>query len=314
MQLGKKVDSRRLVVTVGNFSQLDVFDKNNVIGDLRRSFFDEAFMTNSAYDFPADARGYSMGLALELYWDNWAVRLARLMPPKNPNEQSLDSRFFTYYGDTLELEHDHTWNGQPGAIRFLAFRNFEVMGRFSDAIDAYHADPTKSAANCGDLYNYGSQNATAPDLCWARRPNVKMGFGLNLEQNITPDVGVFFRGMYTDGQDEVDAYDSADRSATVGTLVKGTRWRRPLDTVGVGLGVSAISDIHAQYLSMGGVDGFIGDGDLNKASEDLFEVFYSVNVLKSLWVSADYQRIWNPGYNGDRGPVNLYGGRVHAEF
>jgi hypothetical protein len=60
MQLGQHVDSRRLVFTVGNFSALDVFDKNNVVGDLRKSFFDEAFMTNSAWDFPADARGYSM--------------------------------------------------------------------------------------------------------------------------------------------------------------------------------------------------------------------------------------------------------------
>ncbi len=34
MQLGEHVDSRRLVITAGNFSVLDVLDKNNVIGDL----------------------------------------------------------------------------------------------------------------------------------------------------------------------------------------------------------------------------------------------------------------------------------------
>jgi high affinity Mn2+ porin len=314
MQLGKKVDQRRLVVTAGNFSQLDVFDKNNVIGDLRRSFLNEAFMTNSAYDFPADARGYSVGVTLEFYWDNWVLRLARLMPPKKPNEQSLDSRFFQFYGDTLELEHNHTWNGQPGTLRLLAYRNSEFMGKFSDAISAYQADPSKNAAACGDLFNYGSDNATAPDFCWVRKTNIKMGAGINFEQNINADVGVFLRAMYSDGQAEVDAYNSADRSATLGTILKGTKWRRPQDALGVGLGISAISDIHAQYLAMGGVDAFIGDGHLNKASEDLAEIFYSFNVIKSLWVSADYQRIWHPGYNGDRGPVNFYGSRVHAEF
>jgi len=315
LQLGHNVDSRRLVTTIGNFSQIDVFDKNNVTGDLRRSFFDEAFMTNSSYDFPADARGYSIGIATEFYWDKWTLRFARLMPPKNPNEQSLDSRLFTNYGDTLELEHNHFLLGQAGAFRVLAFRNSEFMGKFSDAISAYNSDPTnKNAANCGGQYNYGSQNSSAPDLCWSRRQNNKMGIGLNLEQNINPDIGVFLRAMYTDGQEEVDAYDSSDQSATLGALVKGTSWHRPYDTVGVGLGISMISSIHAQYLAMGGVDGFIGDGSIRETSEDLTEIFYSMRVLKALWISADYQRIWNPAYNADRGPVNLFGGRLHAEF
>ncbi len=315
MQLGHKVDGRRLVATVGNFSQLDVFDKNNVVGDLRRSFFDEAFMTHSSYDFPADARGYSIGAAAEFYWDQWVVRFARLMPPKNPNEQSLDSRFFIYYGDTLELEHNHSLFGQPGTARVLAFRNSDFMGKFADAIAAYNRDPANNnAANCSNQYNYGSQNASAPDLCWSRKRNNKMGIGLNLEQNVNSDIGVFLRAMYTDGKEEVDAYDSSDESLTAGAIVKGTRWHRPKDSMGVGLGISMISAVHAQYLGMGGVDGFIGEGSLRKTSEDLAEFFYSMSVLKALWVSADFQRIWNPAYNADRGPVNLFGGRIHAEF
>src|SRR5262249_51191564 len=68
MQLGEQVDSRRLVISLGNFGGLDVFDKNNVVGDLRKSFFDEAFMTYPAWDFPADARGYTVGSAAEFYW------------------------------------------------------------------------------------------------------------------------------------------------------------------------------------------------------------------------------------------------------
>lgn len=41
---------------------------------------------------------------------------------------------------------------------------------------------------------------------------------------------------------------------------------------------------------------------------------FSFNLLKAIWLSADYQRLWNPAYNADRGPVNFVGGRVHAEF
>jgi hypothetical protein len=315
MQLGENVDSRRLVFTLGNFSALDVFDKNNVIGDLRKSFFDEAFMTYPAWDFPADARGYSVGAATELYWDQWAVRLMRLMPPVEPNQQSLDFQPFKYYGDQLELEHDHVLFGdQPGAVRLLLYRNHEFMGRFADAINAFEANPADNAANCGNLYNYGSENATAPDLCFARETNVKLGIGVNGEQSITPNIGVFFRAMYSDGHSEVEAYDSADRSASVGTLAKGRLWRQPLDSAGLGLGTSWISPMHARYLKMGGVDGFIGDGALTQANEDMTEIFYSRHIARSIYLSFDYQRVWNPGYNAVRGPVNLLGGKFHVEF
>jgi hypothetical protein len=65
---------------------------------------------------------------------------------------------------------------------------------------------------------------------------------------------------------------------------------------------------------MGGVDGFIGDGTIRPAAESVLEAFYSFNVLSSAWVSLDYQHITNPAFNADRGPVDVFGGRVHAEF
>jgi len=78
--------------------------------------------------------------------------------------------------------------------------------------------------------------------------------------------------------------------------------------------MSWISQPHADYLAMGGVDGFVGDGRLRQAAESVFEVFYSVNFLKAIWLTADYQFLSNPGFNADRGPVHILGGRVHAEF
>ncbi len=87
-----------------------------------------------------------------------------------------------------------------------------------------------------------------------------------------------------------------------------------MDVTGVGTGLGWISKAHANYLRMGGVDGFIGDGTINQAMESVIEAFYSVNVVSSVWLSADYQHITNPAFNADRGPVNIYSGRVHAEF
>jgi hypothetical protein len=214
------------------------------------------------------------------------------------------------------VEHDHRILGQDGAVRVLGYRNEVDTGRFADAIAAFEANPAENAAACtsNGLFNYGSTNASAPDLCYVRRPNVKVGLGLNLEQHVTPYSGVFARAMYSDGQSEVDAFNSADRSVSAGAVVKGASWRRPFDVTGVGYGMSWISHVHAQYLAMGGVDGFVGDGTLRQAGEGVVDAFYSVNFLKAIWLTADYQHLWHPGFNADRGPVEIVSGRVHAEF
>jgi high affinity Mn2+ porin len=313
MQLGKTVDSRRLVLTLGNFSILDVFDKNSIYADGRETFFNMGFMTYASWDFPSDARGYSWGGTAELYWDDWVLRYGRITPPQNPNQLEIDFQIWEHYGDQVELEHDHVLGGQPGAVRLLGYRNNVVSGSFADAIAVFQADPSKNASDC-TTFSYQSGNASAPDLCWVRKQNVKLGIGLDLEQHLTDDIGVFFRGMYSDGQTEVDAFNAADRSISVGAVAKGSAWHRSFDVTGAGFAMSWISNVHAQYLAMGGVDGFIGDGHLRQAAEGVVEGFYSLNLLRAIWLSADYQFLWNPGYNADRGPVNIFGARVHAEF
>jgi hypothetical protein len=321
MQLATVVDSRRVVLRAGNFSVLDFFDKNTFSGDLRQQFLNMAFLTYAAYDFAADARGYAWGGTAELYFDDWALRYSRITPPQDPNQLPLTFELGTYYGDQVEAEHTHSLLGQDGAVRILAYRNREKMAKFDDAIAAFRSDPQKNAAaaSAGACpgFSYGpssTTNATAPDLCWARKPNVKMGVGLNLEQHITGDIGVFFRGMISDGETEVYSYTATDRSVSFGALAKGALWRRPADLTGIGVGIGWLSRAHADFLRLGGVDGFIGDGALHAAAESVIEAFYSVNVWSSLWITADYQHITNPAFNADRGPIEILGGRVHAEF
>lgn len=313
LQLGGRTSDRRIVLTVGNFSVLDFFDKNSYAGDLRRQFFNMAFLTNSAYDFAADARGYTWGAVAELFLGDWAFRIGHLVAPTNPNQLELNFRFWQYFGDQVEVEHAHVIGGMPGAVRVLAFRNYENMGRFDEAIASHDADPARNATTCTG-FSYGSQNMNAPDLCWSRRPNVKMGIGINLEQNVFRDVGVFARAMYSDGQSEVYSYTSADRSLSFGVLARGSLWRRPRDYAGVGFGAGWISSSHAAYLGRGGIDGFIGDGRIHASAESVFETFYGVNLSNSIWFSGDYQFISNPGFNADRGPVHIFGARLHAEF
>ena len=313
LQLGTQYDSRRLVFVVGNFSILDFFDTNAFDVDPRQGFLSLGFLTYAAYDFASDARGYSYGGVAEFHWDDWGARVGRITPPQNPNQEAVDFRLFKYYGDQMEVEHKQKIRGQEGMVRVLGFRNHEDIGRFSDAIAAFEADPQKNATTCTS-FNYGSHNAGAPDLCWARKPNVKKGIGVFAEQYIGHDIGVFSRAMYADGKSEVDAYTSDDRSATFGVLAKGSSWSRPKDVVGIGGNLGWVSNIHAKYLGMGGVDGFVGDGAIKAAAEKSLDLFYAASFLKMYWLSGDYQHIVDPGFNAARGPVNIFTVRIHAEF
>jgi len=313
LQLAGALDSHRLVVTFGNLSVLDIFDKNRFSADLRQQFLNMAFLSHAAYDFAADARGYSVGLAGEYYLGAWTLRLGRFATPQNPNDLPLDFNVFNHYGDQLEIEHRHTLYGQDGAVRLLAYRNREIMGRWDAAIAALKDDPSKNAAACGG-FHYDSTNAGAPDLCWVRRPNVKTGIGINIEQRLTGAIGIFLRGMVSDGQTEVYSYTSADRSLSLGAAVDGEYWGRARDTVGVGFASSWLSASHVDYLRLGGVDGFIGDGTIRYRPEQLVDVYYKFHPWPSVWLTADYQHIANPAYNADRGPVDVYGLRAHFEF
>jgi len=315
MQLGTTEDSRRFVFRFGGFSILDFFDKNSYSGDLRKQFDNMAFLTYSAYDFAADARGYTWGAVGELVYDDWSYKFGHILAPRDPNQLALNvEAAFKYFGEQIEVEHRHEIAGQPGAVRVLAYRNQENMAKFTDAIAAFHSNPTLyNANNCGS-FNYGSTNTNAPDLCWARKPNIKMGIGMNLEQQLWDDLGLFFRGMYSNGQTEVYSYTSTDRSISLGGILKGTRWGRRKDSTGLGYAAGFLSQAHVQYLGLGGIDGFIGDGKINYSPEQVVDWFYSYHVWNEIWLTADYQYIVNPAYNADRGPVNIFSARMHVEF
>jgi len=313
LQLATTTRSRRLAITAGNVAALDIFDHNSYAGDVRRQFINMAFMTHAAYDVAGDARGYTWGAAAELYWDNWEVRVGRFAAPAQPNQLPLDFDLIHSYADQIELGRKFQIGPYPGEVRLLGFRDRENMGRFADAIAAFEADPNHNAAMCTG-FTYGSQDAQAPDLCWVRRSNVKVGAGINVEQSLGRGIGVFGRAAINDGQTEFVTYLAADRSAAGGVLATGELWGRGRDLAGIGFASAWVSSIHARYLALGGIDGFVGDGALRAAPEQAFEALYSLAATRWLSVSADFQHIWNPGFNADRSGVTIFGGRIHAEL
>ena len=81
-QITQMVSSNRVVLTGGQFSTLDIFDDSRYAKDPRIQFMNWGNMTYLAYDYAADARGYSWGLAGKWYLDNWVMRASRMLAPK----------------------------------------------------------------------------------------------------------------------------------------------------------------------------------------------------------------------------------------
>ena len=75
----------------------------SLLGDLRRQFLNMAFLTYAAYDFAADARGYTWGLVGEYFHDRWAIRFGHAATPVDPNQLPTDTRIFAFYGQQVEI-------------------------------------------------------------------------------------------------------------------------------------------------------------------------------------------------------------------
>ncbi len=294
-QLKSTVESRRVVVTAGKLSVLDLFDAGAYAHDPRTQFMNWSLMTYGAYDYPADARGYTNGVAVDLVDGAWTLRAGRFAEPKTPNGLPLDADLLRHYGDQVELVHAHTLGACVGALRVLAFRSRARMATYEDALAAAPAD-------------------VAPSLDAVRTgTHVKAGVGIDAEQQLAADLGVFVRAMRADGKTETYAFTESDAALSAGLSLKGERWSRGKDTVGLALGADAISSAHRTYLERGGLTSFLGDGTLRYGRERMAELYYSAELGAGFALTADVQRVANPGYNKDRGPAAFYALRLHWE-
>ena len=296
-QLGGDVAKRRVVLSAGFVPVMDIFDANTYAHDARSQFLNWSFMTYTAYDYAADARGYTWGAAAEYFDDGWAARVGRFAQPKDPNGLALDTRIGQHYGDQIELErHYSAGDGLPGAVRVLAYRNRALMARYSDALAL------------------AAQTGQAPDLNLVRTSDrIKMGVGASVEQRLAPDLGAFARAMWADGRTETYAFTESDRSLSAGAVLSGQRWHREKDSIGLALAESLLSSAHRQFLADGGQSFFLGDGRLHYGPERVMEAYYLFAPIQGVALTFDVQRIWSPGYNQDRGPASFYAIRLHVE-
>jgi high affinity Mn2+ porin len=295
-QLGGTQRANRIVLTVGKISVPDVFDTNVYAHDPKHDFLNWAAIDAGAFDYAADAWGYTVGASVEWYQGPWTLRAGVFDLSQVPNGEKLDPKFsqFQIIG---EGERRYALAGKDGAIKVTGFLSRGRMARFSDATAL------------------GQVLGQVPDVSLVRRYRSRAGVDVNLQQKLTEDLGLFARAGWAQGHVEPYEFTDVDRTYSGGLSLAGKRWGRPSDTFAIAGIVNDIAKVHQAYLAAGGLGILVGDGRLpHPGTENILETYYAIAVAKFLNLSLDYQFVEHPAYNTDRGPVSIFAARVHAQF
>ena len=292
-QLPGKVDVSRLTIQLGKFAVPDIFDGNAYAKDARKDFMNWAMWAPGAFDYSADKVGLSYGATAEFNQKQWALRSGYFLIQSVANSSSFDTRVPERGTYVLELETRYSLFSQPGKIRTIGWMNSAYSGSYRETLD-------NPALNL--------------DLSQTRTGRIKYGYLVNLEQALNDEIGLFGRWSWNDGKTEIMAFTDIDASLSLGASIKGTRWGRPDDVIGLGGAINSLSRDHREFIAAGGLGILIGDGQLNYRRERILETYYAYALNKQMTLTGDYQLITNPAYNADRGPVSVFSGRLHGEF
>jgi high affinity Mn2+ porin len=292
-QLANKVDVSRLTVQAGKFAVTDIFDGNAYAKDTRKDFMNWSMWAPGAFDYSADKVGLTYGATAEFNQKQWALRAGYFLMVGTSNANNFDMRVLQRGSYVLELETRYSLFSLPGKLRTIAWLNSAFSGSYRETLD-------NPALNL--------------DIAQTREGRIKYGYVFNLEQTLTDDIGLFGRWSWNDGKTEIMAFTDIDASLATGLSIKGARWGRPDDVIGIGGAINALSKDHRDFIAAGGLGVLIGDGALNYRRERILEMYYAYALNKQITLTADYQFITNPAYNADRGPVSVFSGRLHGEF
>ena len=294
--LGGERSVNHWVITLGKFGVADIFDVNQYAHDPRGDFFNWSAVDAGTFDYAADAWGYTVGAAVEWYQGPWTFRAGVFDLSNVPNSVHLEPGFheFQIIG---ELEKRHHIGEHPGKLMLTVFESRGRMGLLDQAVQL------------------AQSSGTPVDIAAVRRYRSRLGASLNLEQQLSADLGLFARVGKAAGNVETYEFTDIDRSISAGLSLRGSMWSRAHDTVGLAAIHNGISAAREQYLNAGGLGVLIGDGQLpHPGPEEIVESYYNAAIFPHTQLSLDYQWINQPAYNRDRGPVSVFAVRLHAQF
>jgi high affinity Mn2+ porin len=169
----------RLVLTVGRFGIVDLFDTNKYANSPKTDFLNWTIINAGTFDYAGDAWGYTYGAAAEWYQGIFTLRGGIFDLSSTPAggalnapAYSLDPTFrqFQLVG---EIEERHQLWGQPGKLKVIGFLSRGDAGSFANATSLAQAT--------------GSDPSLA--LALVRVYQNRPGVSLNLEQQVNETIG-----------------------------------------------------------------------------------------------------------------------------
>ena len=270
-QFADRQTANRLVLTVGKFAIVDIFDTNKYANNPKTDFLNWSLINAGTFDYAGDAWGYSYGAAAEWYQGRFTLRggvFDMSATPRRRRRQRarLRSRLEAFTNSSMSAKSRNATNcgASPASSRSPAFSSTadgEVPGCDQSGCAARPAVRRRRQRRArGGAHLSGSGPASAST--WSNKS--------------TTAVGVFARAGWADGNVEPWDFTDIDRTVQAGVSIDGKQWGRPDDTIGIAGVVNGLAPVHQAYFNAGGIGILIGDGQLtNYGLEQIFEAYYS---------------------------------------
>ena len=263
----------RLVLTVGQYDPTMHFDTNAFANSERSQFLANLFGNNPTIEFGGTGNFYGLGAVAMTKPVEWLDLMAGVMEGNGDYREA-----FARPWSMVEADLKAAWGERRGTYRVYAWQN-------------------RSHHTTGVVSN----------LLPGGQDRKNHGIGVNFDQEVTEHVGVWGRyGM----QDSRVA--SFDRSLTAGIQLGGGAFGRSRDALGIGYGLTMISDEYEAAQAALGSPEFSGN-------EGYWEVYYRYVVdgdaeVRGVSLSPDVQYITNAGGDSSLDPIVVYGLRLQAFF
>lgn len=213
--LGGNTPTKYFSFTIGKICVSDFFDINRYSHDPRTQFMSWALMSNGAWDFPANTKGYTPSIVLEYVTQRHQLRYGFSIVPTKPNGMEMNWNIRKAGSHTLEYTYNYAIDGHNGSLRLLSFFTTANMGNYTQSI---------------------ALNPFSPELPTTEKyGRTKYGFGINCEQEINKELGGFLRASWNDGKNETWIFTEIDRSVSFGLVSNVNRWNRKRDNIGLAM-------------------------------------------------------------------------------
>ena len=244
-QISGVKDISRMTFQIGRFAVHDVFDRNVYAREPREDFLNWSIWAAGAFDYGADKLGLTYGAVAALNQSDWAIRAGYFLVGDFPNSNVFDMNLFSRGMYVTELELRFKPFDRPGRLKVGGWMHETNAANYQQALNLMAINP-----------------ALHPKMPWRRsgRDSRCSATTSTSSRRLADDLGVFARWSWNDGRTELSAFTDINASVSGGVSIKGTRWGRADDTVGIAGAINFISPSFASFLAQGGTGILVGDG------------------------------------------------------